>query len=441
MSQGLIDDIVHFDTIYRSDGPGYSNFRDHFLHQSSSQLNSSYRENTYLPLRILLLETTRTAAKHSVNDLMLLLHMQYKKTADPSVIQANEGPTCPWRSFSDPLLAPGPIASLHFPPGSRDFFAFSTLDGALHFVRVEVLQLRLASTVNVPTFSFLKFQWATKFLIVGIGVSSTAFIMSSDSRLWDLTLPSIPSEIIVFPGLSSVCVVGDLSGNLQSFDLSCIPKVAHLTGAEGFKQPTSVILSHSNADILKIIALKVAITSLSAPADGNCLIAGTSSGDIFIIAVEPTQVRRWRTVSTGFRTLSVQKVALHQIAKEPKPVSIDWISAVFMESKVYIFANTRSEKAALLVSQDLANHCNLVKTFRVPSLRAKCPVAINSVNGHWIVLAGTDVGDLILCEEMGGLLSLPFHDATVTVVEWLHHGHLFISADVSGLLSLWTKAE
>jgi hypothetical protein len=175
--------------------------------------------------------------------------------------------------------------------------------------------------------------------------------------------------------------------------------------------------------------------------DGNCLIAGTSSGDIYIIAVEPTQVRRWRTVSTGLKTVSVQKICLHTIAREPKPVSIDWISAVLLENRIYILANTRSEKAALLMTQDLANHCQLVKTFRVPSLRAKCPVAINSVNGRWVVLAGTDVGDLLLCEEYGVILSLPFHESTVTVLEWLHHGHLFISADVSGLLSLWTKTD
>jgi WD40 repeat protein len=263
--------------------------------------------------------------------------------------------------------------------------------------------------------------------------------MSSDSRLWDLTLPSVPSEIIVFPGLPSVCVVGDLAGTLQSFDLSCIPKLGHLTGSEGFKQPTSVILSHSNADVFKIIALKVGITSLSAPPDGNSMIAGTSSGDIFIIAVEPTQIRRWRSVSTGLKTTSVQKVCLHTIAKEPKAVSIDWLSAVSMQKKIYIFANTRSENAALLMSQDVATHCQLVKTFRVPSLRAKCPVAIHCANDHWTILAGTDVGDLILCEENGVITSLPFHESTVTVVEWLQHGNLFISGDVSGLLSLWSK--
>jgi hypothetical protein len=91
------------------------------------------------------------------------------------------------------------------------------------------------------------------------------------------------------------------------------------------------------------------------------------------------------------------------------------------------------------VSDDL-KHAKVVKDFRLPSLRAKCPVAISQGKSGWVVVAGTDAGDIYLCEEHALTLSLSLHEVTVVALEWLRTGKTFISGDISSTIGLWTKS-
>ena len=84
-NRAAIEDILNYDSIYRSDAAGYSRFRRYFLERGIKHFNRKYRENTYVPLRILLLETTRKRATHGLNDLWMMLHMTRKKTPPATV--------------------------------------------------------------------------------------------------------------------------------------------------------------------------------------------------------------------------------------------------------------------------------------------------------------------------------------------------------------------
>jgi hypothetical protein len=437
----VIDDLVQYDQIYRSDGPIYSRFRNFLLRQHQSTLNTAYRQNTYIPLRILLLETTRRSTQYSLNNLMVLLQIARKKYMDSHSLTKtpSEAELAPWHTIASPLQGPGPISALHLCPGTCDYFAFSTIDGAIHFVRIEVLQPRVVSTVNVPTFSFVQFQWINTHLIVGTGFAPTAYLMSSDSHLWELSLPSVPSETTMFPQAPGVCVYGDRAGALYSFDLSNIPVSMILEVGTGFRQPTTATLSQAGADVTRICKIGQPITTVASVEGRALLLVGTSECDVFLVAIEARAARKWKNASKELRSTSIEKVSLPKLVKDVKPVSVDALSAVIIDGKLYFAVNMRNEKAAVLVSED-QKRAKVVKEFRLPSVRARCPVAISEGRNGWVVVAGTDAGDLALTEQDSQSVSLALHEVTVVVLEWIRKGRTFLSGDISSVVGIWTRS-
>ena len=439
MARAAIEDILQYDSIYRSDAAGYARFRRYFLERGMKHINRKYRDNTYLPLRILLLETTRKRATHGLNDLWMMLHMTRKKSTTPKEAVPQEVDTSVWHQMSEPLNAPSPVSDLHFSPVSRDYFAFSTIDGSLHFGRIESgLKLGIVATVKVPSISFLKFKWANQNLIIGLGFTSSVFVMSSDAHLWELRLQSEPSEIESYWGIPNSCVVGDRTGSVVMCDLS--QTVKNIGSVAEFRQPTAATISRVETDITKVYNVKKSISSLHSPANSECLLVGTSDGDVFVIGVEVRHVKKWRTARDELRCKSVQIVSMPTLVKGLKSASVDSISAMLLGSTLYMFVNTRSESGALLSSDDIANEIKVVKEFRVPSLRAKCPVGINAVGDAWMWVAGTDMGDVIIGERGEDLAIVALHESSISVVEWVPRSRVFIAADVAGVLSIWTRS-
>jgi len=439
--KSVTDDIAEFDSIYRSDGPGYLRFRKHFLKKFEKSLNIRFRENTYIPLRILLLETTRSKAKHSLNDLWLLLHTRRLKAPSVLSISASDCDIIPWHQICSALSAPGPVSYMRFAPFSRERFAFSTLDGSIHFATIADSQIRILSSILIPSVSFLKFEWISETLVIGIGVTSSAFLLNSDSRLYEIQLPAPPSEIVKFPSIPHYLVVGDRSGQIIGMDLleaSSLSQSVESTG--GFRQPTSSTLSRIDVNINKIHNAKRPITSL-AVVSSDMIICGTSDGDIDIVYVEFKMIKRKKVFITDIKLKSSIRVTLPKVIPGIKVASIDCISGIQLHHLSYLIVNMRSEQAAFLVSDDGFKHFRQVKSVRVPSLRAKCPVSISQVDDKWIFVAGTDMGDLIMSEEGEDQSILTLHETTIAAIEWLKNSRTFLAADVSGLISLWKKKE
>lgn len=352
---------------------------------------------------------------------------------------ASENEIIPWHQISAAITAPGPVSDLHFAPGSRDSFAFSTIDGALHFGIVETLHLKITGSLNIPSISFLKFRWISKYSIVGIGFTSSIFCVLNDSRIYEIGLHSAPSEIEVFNGNTSIAIVGDLSGNLFVLDFEdyATSKNENMF----FTQPTSATISRLDMDLEKLYNAKKPITSLNSPENSNYILCGTSEGDIFILSIETKLVRKWRKQITELKLNNVQKLAINKLVKELKPATIDCLSAIIIKSKFYIFTNFRNETAILFYSDDNMKTFHLQKQYRVPSLRAKCPGSLNNVNDKWFMASGTDMGDLIINEEGEDIVILTMHESSITVAQWLPCARAFISADSSGLMSIWTKTD
>ena len=440
MKKNVIDDITEYDAIYRSDGPGYVRFRKYFLKKFEHQLNPKFRENTYLPLRILLLETTRSKTKYSLNDLWLLLHSRRFKAPSILSISVSDSEIIPWNQVCSAITAPGPVSFIRCTPFSRERFAFSTIDGSIHFATTANGQLRITSSVSIPGVSFFKFDWVSETLVVGIGVTSSLFFLSSDSRIFELPMPSPPSEVARFSSSTALIVVGDRSGLLYSLDLTEF-NTAHITTdiSSTFKQPTNMTLSKIDPSIIKFHNSKKPITALCVPQSGECVICGTSDGDLDVVFVEQKTVRGWKGTRAELKMKSTVHIPMNGLLNM-KPCSVDALSTVHTKQGNFIFVNLRSEFAALLISEDNYRSVMLKKSIRVPSLRAKCPGSITAVNDEWIWVAGTDMGDLILQEQGEEQTILTLHETTIASVEWVPNQMKFIAADVSGLISLWTKA-
>jgi WD40 repeat protein len=437
--KNVIDDITEYDAIYRSDGPSYVVFRRHFLKKFEGQLNTKFRENTYLPLRILLLETTRSRAKHSLNDLWLLLHSRrFKAPSILSIPSVSDSDIIPWQQMCAAMTAPGPVSCIKCTPFSRERFAFSTIDGSIHFATTANLSLRITSSVSIPGVTFIKFDWVSETLVVGIGVTSSLFFLSCDSRLFELPMPSPPSEVARFSISSSIVVVGDRSGQLYSLDLADLNPIHQCDGSTGFKQPTSTTISKIDPSVNKFHNMKQPITALCVQQSGECIICGTSDGNIDIVFVEQKNVRGWKGARSELKTRSVVSILISDLLNT-KPASIDSLATTKTPQGDFVFVNLRSEYGALLISEDGFKHTILKKSVRVPSTRARCPAAMTSVNGQWMWVVGTDMGDLILQESGEEQTILTLHETTITAVEWSGNIKRFIAADVSGLISLWTK--
>lgn len=434
---GIINEITQYDAIYRSDGPGYVRFRKYFLKKSEKSLNAKWRLNTYLPLRILLLETTRNRAKHSLNDLWLLLHMSRSKNIDIQPIPQDDIQIIPWRQISTAISAPAPVSDLHFAPNSRNHFAFSTIDGSIHFGEVETLQLLVKTSLSIPGTAFFRFQWINEKLIAGIGFSNSIFALSSDSHISEIPLPSTPSDIVAY---NTNVITSDRSGNILSFDLYEVNRINNESEQVFQKlQPSAITLSKAEVEVTKLYNAKKPITTLATCKGSNYVIAGTSDGDIYVVYFEPKAIKKRKMHLTELKPKQFIKLSLAQMTKDMKPSSIDSLSIIIRNNQHMMFVNTRSEQSGIFMSNDSMRHIELVKQYRVPSLRAKTPGAINLCNNQWLIVCGTDMGDLIVGEEQDDQNILTTHESSISAVEWLPNSRNFIAADVQGLISFWTK--
>lgn len=437
--KNVIDDITEYDGIYRSDGRGYVSFRRYFLKKFEGQLNSKFRENTYLPLRILLLETTRSKAKHSLNNLWLLLHSRRLKAPTILSMSVSDTEIIPWRQMCSALTAPGPVSFIKCAPFSRERFAFSTIDGSIHFASTAQRQLRIISSVSIPDVAFIKFDWVSETMVAGIGVTQSLFFLCNDSRIYELPMPSPPSEIARYT-TPPIIIVGDRAGVLYSLDLSELNPSHTLDASASFKQPTNSTISNVDPIYSKFHKLKKPITALCVSPDGGAIICGTSDGDIDVVLVEPKESRFFKSARNELKSTGVTHVSMSGLLNI-KPCSVDAVAIVHIPDGDLIFVNMRSELSGLLISEDNFKHVIMKKMVRVPSMRAKCPAAITYVDGKWLWVAGTDMGDLIMQEQGEEIAILTLHESTIAAVEWCKQQKRFIAADVSGLISLWEKTE
>ncbi|OHT01514.1 hypothetical protein TRFO_31603 [Tritrichomonas foetus] len=437
--KSVIDDISEFDGIYRSDGPGYVQFRKYFLKKQEKSLNVKFRQNTYLPLRILLLETTRNKAKHSLNDLWMLLHTRRMKTPAILSIPTDDVEPILWHKACPTLNAPGPISSMHFAPTSTEKFAYSTLDGSLHFATILEDQLRPNGRISVPSVAFLKFEWVSDNLIIGFGVTTSAYILCGETRICELVLPSPPSEVIKYPNSEAVAIIGSHNGHLFSVDLS---ELSVGETAAGFRQNlSSATLSKFECEVTRFHNAKKSISALAAVKGSESIICGTSDGDIDILSIEPKVSRKRGKIFTELKLKSSIRISGTKFTNSPKSCSVDALSMILIENNEFIFYNTRNEMAALLAIKENSKHPQLVKNYRVPSLRAKCPCAINNFRGNWVWCCGTDMGDLIVCDKDEEPTILTMHESSIASIEFVPNAHMFLAADVSGLISFWAKTE
>ena len=437
--KNVIDDITEFDGIYRSDGPGYVQFRKYFLKRQEKSLNGKFRQNTYLPLRILLLETTRNKAKHSLNDLWMLLHTRRMKTPTILSIPTDDVEPILWHKACPTLSAPGPISSMHFAPSSTEKFAYSTLDGSLHFAIIMEDSIRPNGRIMVPSVSFLKFEWISNNLIIGFGVTTSAYVLSGETRICELVMPAPPAEVAKYHNAESMAILGTHTGQVFSIDLS---DLSMGEPAAGFRQDlSSATLSKYECEVVRLHNAKKQISALASVMGSETILCGTSDGDIDIIYVECKFVRKRGKAFTELRAKSTSRISAMKFTNTPKATSVDALSLILIDMDEYIFYNTRNENAALLVIKDGDKHPQLIKSYRVPSLRAKCPGAINNFRGSWVWVCGTDMGDLIVCDKNEEPTILTLHESAIASIEWVPNAHMFLAADVSGLISFWAKTE
>ncbi|KAK8894692.1 hypothetical protein M9Y10_023129 [Tritrichomonas musculus] len=445
--KSAIDDMLEFDAIYRSDGPGYVQFRRYFLKKCEKTLNVKFRQNTYLPLRILLLETTRNKAKHSLNDLWMLLHTRRMKTPTILSMPTDDVEPILWHKACPTLNAPGPISSMHFAPLSTEKFAYSTLDGSLHFAVIAEDQLRPNGRISVPSVAFLKFEWILDNLIIGFSVTTSAYILCGENRICELVLPAPPSEVIKYPNGEAIAIIGTHLGYVFSVDLSDLT-IGLGESALGFTQDlSSTTLSKYDCEVTRVHNAKKQISALASVKGSETIVCGTSDGDIDIVWIEMKTVKKRGRVFTELKAKSATRISAARYTSSPKSTSVDSLSMIMIsdnDSNSYtdfIFYNTRNEMAALLQMKDSIKHAQLVKSYRVPSLRAKCPCAINNFRGNWVWVCGTDMGDLIVCDKGEEPTILTMHESAIVSVEFVPNSHMFLAADVTGLISFWAKTE
>jgi hypothetical protein len=130
-----------------------------------------------------------------------------------------------------------------------------------------------------------------------------------------------------------------------------------------------------------------------------------------------------------------------KFTKSVKNASVDSIAALRIPSLgEFVLCNTRNEESVLLALRD-RRQLELVKTYRIPSFRAKCPCAMNDLGERWLWLCGSDMGDLIVCEQGEDPVILTMHEDAIVAVQWIRHTQMFLAADATGLVSFWRKTE
>ena len=417
----VIDDITEFDAVYRAEGQMYVKFRKYFLRKVEKRLNPVLRENTYLPLRILLLESTKRRAKHHLIDLWTNMNNR-RMTPTILSISTDDIVPIPWQKVCSAMNAPGPISALHFAAYSPDRFAYSTLDGSIHFGAIVDKQLRTTNTISMANVGFLKFQWVSDTLIIGFGVDQSAYVLVGETRVVEIPLPSPPSEVIKFPGSSALAIIGSQTGALLTCDLS---EFADDASAKGEIEP------------LKFHNAKKSISALAAGRD--VVICGTSDGDIDVITPEPRVSKKRGKSTTELKAKAVLRISGAKFTKSVKCAAVDCLAVLNIRDIVYILVNMRSEDAVLLRMAD--RQLQVAESIRAPSVRAKCPCAINLCNNKYMWICGSDMGDLIVGEQGQDSMILTMHEDAIVSVEWVRGSQMFIAADVTGLISLWRKSE
>jgi hypothetical protein len=426
----VLDAIYDYDTQYRSNGRSYLRCRKHFLKRAESNFNTRVRDRVYLPLRILLLETTSKRAKFPLSDLWALLEARRLKSPSVHSIPVEDIEPILWQKVCSAMTAPGPISTLHFAAHSSERFAFSTLDGSLHFVSIVDQQLRALGAISLPNISFLRFQWLAADVILGFGVSSSAYVLHGENRIAEINLPALPSEVIKFRMNGAIGIIGSQTGVLMCCDRSGLS-----SAPRSFQPDSPVTVSRVDWEIVKLHNAKKSISSLAATTDA--IFCGTSDGDIDIVQTEIKTGKKRGKSLVEIRLKSVWRVSATRLCHSVKNASVDSISFLEISDRNFVFINLRNEDAALLDFRD--KQLLAIEHYRVPSVRAKCPCAMNDWNGKWNWLCGSDMGDLIVCEEDQDPVILTMHEDAIVAVQWLKHRQMFVAADASGLVSFWKK--
>jgi hypothetical protein len=360
--------------------------------------------------------------------------MQARRMRTPSIlsIAAEDVEPILWQKVCSAMSAPGPISALHFSAYSDDKFAFSTLDGSLHFASICDRQLRAIGCLCDPNVSFLKFQWISDSLILGFGVSQAAFVLAGDSRIFEIPLPAPPSEIAKYPTSAALALIGSQSGHVMCCDIS-----EFFSGGFSLLREGAVTISKVECDVIKFHNAKKMISALAAGPD--FILCGTSDGDIDILTTELKTSKKKGKFVSEVKVKSVSRISAVKFTESVRNASVDSLSVLRINETDLLMFNTRNEEAALLASKE--KYMNVIHNYRIPSLRAKCPCALNSVDGEWLWICGSDMGDLIVCEEGQEPVILTMHEEAIVSVEWIKGTKMFLAADVSGLVSFWKKMD
>jgi hypothetical protein len=179
------------------------------------------------------------------------------------------------------------------------------------------------------------------------------------------------------------------------------------------------------------------ISAIAAGAD--FVLCGTSDGDIDIITTEVKTSKKKGRVVSEIKVKSVSRISAVKFTRSVKTSSVDSLSVLRIGDADLVLFNMRNEDATLLNSKD--KHMTVIHNYRIPSLRAKCPCALNLVDGRWLWICGSDMGDLVVCEEDQEPVILTMHEEAIVSVDWIKGTKMFLAADVSGLVSFWKKME
>ena len=447
--KNFIDDICEYDSIYRSDGKGYVQFRKYFLTKNQEKLDEKFRVNYYTPLRILLLEATKNKRKHSLKDLWLLLFTRIMKDPHKTIsISASEDYVIPWQQMCTAFYAGGPVSNLSIFPNCLERFVFSTIDGILHFCSYATGKVEVQHSLSIPGVSFLNFCWVNNRMFCGFGVNSSLFIVTTEMKVFEIPLSFAPSNVLCYPN-QSLLIVAARVGVLYSVDLTDIADSVQTNEDDFFIKPVSTNVTKIEVNVVKFHKSKYPITDMTITASGNQIIYGTSEGEITVCCIELRNIRGWKNVRMELKETGTIRYTVSQIVANIKKAPVDAVSTLRINRgsddepilEDYLFLNMRNEYSILFVTHDEFEHLILIRSIRSPSTRAHCPALISLVDKSYICLSGTDMGDLLIAENEDDPLILTFHEEAISSVDWCKNSNKFIAADVSGVISLWTKNE
>jgi hypothetical protein len=265
-------------------------------------------------------------------------------------------------------------------------------------------------------------------------------IISGDS-LYDVELPSCPSEVVKYYLCSSVLVFGDRSGLIYCIDFESTINVNDESFPPKDRRHLKQSIKTVNLLIDKVYNTKKPVTALDVGENNGCIISGDSNAEIDVIFVEVKNKTHKRRSISALKPKSVVRISMNQFVKAVGNASVDSLSTTRVNGIDYLLVNHRSEHSILLFSQDGMKKFQLLKNFRVPSNRGKCPAAINSCERKKIAISGTDMGDLVLAEEDKETTILNLNESSINSLDWAGNFRQFLASDVSSLISFWYNDE